>query len=119
LLILDSHTSHDHFSFLNYCLQHDIHVLFFRSHSSHILQPLDVLFFSPLRWYDTAEIDEFTPHRGYCARITRTDVFPMVQQARKKALTKENIINGFEHIGIYLFNRRKILTQVQPKTSQP
>lgn len=46
-------------------------------------------------------------------------MFPMVQRARKKALTKANIIHGFEHTGIYPFNRRKILSQNQPSKRTP
>ena len=51
-----------------------------------------------------AEIDEFTRLNGYYTHITRADMFPIVQRARKKALTKANIVNGFEHTGIYPFN---------------
>jgi len=119
LLILDNLTSHDHFYFLDYCLRNNIHVLFFPSHSSHILQPLDVSVFSPLRRYYMAEIDEFTSLNGYYTHITWADMFPMVQRARKKALTKANITHGFEHTGIYPFNRRKILSQNLARTSTP
>ena len=66
-----------------------------------------------------AEIDEFTRLNGYYTHITRADMFPMVQRARKKALTKANIIHGFEHTGIYPFNRRKILSQNQPSKRTP
>ena len=66
-----------------------------------------------------AEIDEFTRLNGYYTHITRTDMFPIVQQARKKALTKANIVHGFEHTGIYPFNRRKILPQNQPSKGTP
>ena len=113
LLILDNHTSHDHFYFLDYCLRNNIHVLFFPSHSSHILQPLDVSVFSPLRPYYMAEIDEFTRLNGYYTHMTWAYMFPMVQRARKKALTKANILHGFEHTGIYPFNQPKILPQNQ------
>jgi len=43
-----------------------------------------------------AEIDEFTRLNGYYTHSTRADMFPMVHRARKKALTKTNIIHGFE-----------------------
>ena len=66
-----------------------------------------------------AEIDEFTRLNGYYTHITRADMFSMVQRARKKALTKANIIHGFEHAGIYPFNQSKILPQNQVRTTTP
>jgi len=66
-----------------------------------------------------AEIDEFTRLNGYYTHITRADMFPMVQRARKKALTKANIIHDFEHAGIYPFNRSKMLLQNQARTTTP
>jgi len=65
------------------------------------------------------EIDEFTRLNGYYTHITQADIFPMVQRARKKALTKANIIHGFEHAGIYPFNRSKIPLQNQARTTTP
>ena len=72
-------------------------MLFFRSHPSHILQPLDVSRFSALWHYYIAEIYEFTHLNGYYTNITRSDMFPMVQCGCQKALTKANIIHSFEH----------------------
>jgi len=46
-------------------------------------------------------------------------MFLMVQRARKKALTKANIIHGFEHARIYSFNRSKILLKNHPCTTTP
>ncbi|RPB03963.1 hypothetical protein L873DRAFT_1668113, partial [Choiromyces venosus 120613-1] len=82
----------------------NIYVLFFPFHSSHILQPLDISIFSPLYQYYIAEINEFIHVNGYYTHIIQANIFPIVQQACKKALTKANIIHGFKYTGIYLFN---------------
>jgi hypothetical protein len=47
LLILDSHESHLNQDFKDYCLGIKILTLCMPTHSSHILQPLDVVLFSP------------------------------------------------------------------------
>ena len=49
LLILDGHESHLNQDFKDYCLKHKILTLCMPPHSSHILQPLDVVCFSPLK----------------------------------------------------------------------
>jgi len=66
-----------------------------------------------------AEIDEFTRLNGCYTHITRADMFPTVQRARKKALTKANIIHGFEHAGIYPFGRSGVLLQNQARATTP
>jgi hypothetical protein len=43
LLILDGHESHLNQEFKDYCLEHKILTLCMPPHSSHILQPLDVV----------------------------------------------------------------------------
>jgi hypothetical protein len=48
LLILDGHGSHVTSSFFEYCLRHRILVLVYPPHSTHTLQPLDVVMFKPL-----------------------------------------------------------------------
>ena len=49
LLIVDGHESHNSHEFHKYCLEEKIIVLQMPAHSSHLLQPLDVGCFSPLK----------------------------------------------------------------------
>lgn len=49
LLILDGHESHLNQDFKDYCLKSKILTLYMPSHSSHILQPLNVVCFLPLK----------------------------------------------------------------------
>jgi hypothetical protein len=48
LLILDGHGSHVTMDFINYCDQNKILLAIFPPHSTHTLQPLDVVMFKPL-----------------------------------------------------------------------
>jgi hypothetical protein len=47
LLIMDGHVSHITYDFLRFCLDREIYPLIIPSHTSHILQPLDVGLFGP------------------------------------------------------------------------
>jgi hypothetical protein len=49
LVILDGHESHVNQNFKDYCLENKIITLCMPAHSSHILQPLDVVCFAPLK----------------------------------------------------------------------
>jgi hypothetical protein len=48
LLIPDGHGSHLTFEFIQYCMTHKILLLIYPPHSTHSLQPLDVVMFKPL-----------------------------------------------------------------------
>ena len=49
LLLCDGHDSHILAEFVGYCLQNQIKLVLLPPHSSHLLQPLDVSVFSPLK----------------------------------------------------------------------
>jgi hypothetical protein len=49
LLILDGHESHNSVNFYQYCEEHKIITLCMPPHSLHLLQPLDVGCFAPLK----------------------------------------------------------------------
>lgn len=49
LLVLDNHRSHTTLELRSFCENKDIILLWMPPHSSHILQPLDVLSFGPLK----------------------------------------------------------------------
>jgi hypothetical protein len=59
LLILDGHGSHVTMDFINYCDQNKILLAILPPHSTHTLQPLDVVMFKPL---STAYSKELTTH---------------------------------------------------------
>ncbi|KAI4750748.1 hypothetical protein E4T52_16693 [Aureobasidium sp. EXF-3400] len=56
LLIMDGHGSHTAVDFLWYCKQNKIHLLFLPAHTSHVLQPLDLGVFAPLKSRYRAQI---------------------------------------------------------------
>jgi len=49
LLVCDGHDSHISGSFIAHCLQNRIILLILPPHTSHLLQPLDVAIFGPLK----------------------------------------------------------------------
>lgn len=110
LLLLDNHTSHQDFDFYHHCWTHKIQLLFFPSHLTHILQPLDQNPFGTIGTYYRQHVEEFFRRNGVYSTIHKGDFFPMLMEARRKALTHSNIKAAFRCTGIAPFNRRRILT---------
>ena len=95
--------------FLNYCDQNRILPAVFPLHSTHRLQPLDVVLFKPL---STAYSTELTTHphnsRGLLP-IKKGDFFSLFWKAWECSFKKETILKSFEATGISPLNPDIIL----------
>jgi hypothetical protein len=58
LLLLDGHGSHLTARFIAFCLDKNIDLVCLPAHTSHLLQPLDIGIFSPLKRALLAEIEK-------------------------------------------------------------
>lgn len=125
LLILDNHSSHQDFDFYHYCLEHRIHLLFFPSHLTPVLQPLDQNPFGMIGRFYRQQVDEFYRVNGPYSTIHKGDFFPLLQQARQQSLTKANVRASFHCTGIVPLNRSRVLVDsglqlsVNPSRSIP
>jgi hypothetical protein len=99
LLIYDGHGSHVTGPFLSHCLKHDIQVVLLLPHTSHLLQPLDVGVFSPLKHYLSRNLDKLV--RTGIAKVEKCEWVECFVKARPLALTSKNIQSGFKATGIY------------------
>lgn len=119
MLVLDGHGSHVTVDFAWTCKQNRIEVVYLPPHSSHVLQPLDLSCFSPVK----------TRYRaGIAALATLDDSAPVKKRrflelynlARSDSLTPKVIRNGWKAAGIYPWNPAKALgsSQVVQRPSQ-
>ena len=104
ILILDSHESHENWELkrkIYSFAECDLIVFCFPSKTTHKLQPLDVVVFSPIGrgWRDHCDTQL---HRGIT--INQYNVIPEYLQVHQKCLTKELIEKAFEKTGIYPVN---------------
>ncbi|KAL8356743.1 hypothetical protein RB601_001856 [Gaeumannomyces tritici] len=108
LLILDGHGSHVTTKFMLLCFRNDIFLLYLPTHSSHVLQPLDLAVFSPLKQAYRKEI-------GFKALFTCLTVVKKRQflsayhHARSVALTPHIILSGWRASGLWPRNIAKPL----------
>jgi len=77
------------------------------AHSSHILQPLDVSCFAPLKKAYSRQVE--SKMRLGNNHITKVDFLPAFYIAHQQAMTAETILAGFAATGLVPFNPEKVL----------
>jgi hypothetical protein len=117
LLILDGHGSHVTMDFIDYCDQNRILLAILPPHSTHTLQPLDVVLFKPLSSAYSAELTTYLQKSQGLVPIKKGDFFPLFWKAWISSLKEEMILKSFEATGISPFNPEVILKRFK-KTAQ-
>ncbi len=87
------------------------------THSSHILQPLNVGCFSPLKQVYGREIEDII--RAQITHISKDDFFPAFHAAFNTAMTESNIQGGFRGTGLLLFDLKRVISALNLKLKTP
>jgi hypothetical protein len=101
LLILDGHSSHLTFDFLDFCKTHSILVSVFTPHSTHTLQPLDVVCFKPLSGAFTHQLTRHLHRTQGLVPLKKGDFFPLFWAAWSSSITEKLVLKSFESTGIW------------------
>lgn len=116
LLICDGHDSHISAEFIRYCIDNDILILLLVPHSSHLMQPLDVAVFGPLKRAMSAQLDRI--FRTGVRRLHKVEWMESYIEARKIAFTLSNILAGWRGAGLFPLNKHRILHQLSDHCSK-
>jgi hypothetical protein len=114
LLILDGHGSHNTPEFDQYCKENNIVLLCMPAHSSHLLQPLDVGIFSPLKRVYRQGID--TNMRLGINHIDKQEFLRVYPLARASAFTASNIHGAFRGAGLIPLDPAVVLEHLKVKS---
>ncbi len=117
LLVLDGHESHISVQFQQFCIDNKIVTLCMPPHSSHILQPLDVGCFSPLKSSYGKQIEKFMRLR--INHITKLEFLPAFREAFKAAFTEQNIKSGFRATGLIPYDPVIVISNLDLKLRTP
>ena len=119
LLILDGHESHKSLAFQDLCEENKIITLCMPPHASHILQPLDVGCFAPLKRAYKKEINVLA--NSHINHIDKKAFLTTFTQVFGSAFLKENIISSFRATGLVPHNPGAVLLklEVKPRTPSP
>lgn len=117
LLVLDGHESHHSTDFEAYCKEHDIITLCMPPHSSHLLQPLDVGCFGPLKRAYGRQIEKII--RRHQCHVTKEDFLPAFQAAFQESFTISNVQGGFRGAGLVPFDPERVISALDLKLRTP
>ena len=77
-------------------------------HCTDVLQPLDMLCFSPPKAHYEKFLTEFVHRTGVRQKLMKTVFCNLIASVWKKGLTVENVISGFENTDTVDANKYKI-----------
>jgi hypothetical protein len=117
LLIIDGHESHCSVELQDYCKENKIIALCMPPHSSHLLQPLDVVPYSLLKRYYGDGISLLARSRIYY--IDKETFLLAFKAAFKKTFTQENICAGFRGARLVLYNLDAVLLKLDVRLRTP
>lgn len=112
LLLIDGHKTHVSMEASNTCLQHGIELYCLLEHSSHVMQPLDLRFFSTLKtaWrqsvrdWQSAHIGEF---------VTKQTFARVFKPAWMASATVEAAVKGFQEAGLFPLVPDRVIKSVK------
>lgn len=119
ILYVDGHSSHLTMALSQFCAESKIILVALFPNSTHILQPLDVAFFRPLKVQWKKKVHKWRMEN--CGRkLTREDFAKILEGAIQSLENREQIlINGFRTCGLYPFTPENINFYKIFKSSKP
>ena len=112
LLLLDGHKTHIPFDFTAECWEHKVRPFYFPPHATHLLQPLDLSFFSPLKVRyrriinDLSELDDAAP-------VKKKRFISAYKLAREMTIQRQCVLGGWRASGICPWNPQKALNSTK------
>jgi hypothetical protein len=117
LLLCDGHESHVSAAVVTYCLCNQIVLILLPPHSSHLLQPLDVGIFPPLKMAIAQRQTRL--FRSGLRTIHKVEWTENYIDARDTAITEKNILSAWCGVGLFPENMFRVLHQLPDNNSIP
>jgi hypothetical protein len=118
LLILDGHGSHLTMDFIEYCDRNRILLAIYPPHSTHTLQPLDVVMFKPLSSAYSTQVSQFMERSQGLSSMSKRDFCPMFMAAWEASFKEETILKAFKATGLSPLNPEVILKRFNRQPTQ-
>jgi hypothetical protein len=110
LLIVDGHKGHSSYKFHKYCKEQKIITLCMPPYLSHLLQPLNIGCFAPLKQAYYTELNSWA--RRCVTQVKKETFLSAFQIAFNKAITKNNMQAGFRGAGLVPHNPERVLLKL-------
>lgn len=121
ILYLDGHTSHLTYPLTKFCREKKIELIALYPNATHILQPMDVAMFRPLKAAWTSEVRNWRmEHNG--ESLKRENFAPILKTSLATLNVKEILQNGFKSTGLHPFspdaiNYKKFFESSEPENT--
>ena len=117
LLLLDGFGLHCTKQFLDYCDQYKIIAFCLPRHSSHLLQPLDVVVFQPYKHYHAEAVERAT-HTG-CGNFDKSEFLDTIDTIRQQTFKPSTIRSGFRATGLIPYNPDLVISKLRETPVAP
>lgn len=104
LVILDGHVSHVSLDLISIAREQNVSLLRLPAHTSHVLQPLDVTCFGPLKGCWDKRLAQHQRQNGF-KTLSKSEFVDLFCSVFAEALVEDNIRSGFRRTGIYPLDR--------------
>jgi hypothetical protein len=111
LLLCDNYGSHTFFEFLEFAEQHHIVVVGLPAHTSHLLQPLDVVLFQPYKHWHKQAVNEAT--RTGCTKFDAMEFFSNINSIRTNTFKRSSIRAAWKQAGIVPWSPSKVINRLK------
>ena len=118
LLIVDSHGSHLIMESIDYCDKNKILLAIYPPHSTHTLQPLDMVMFKPLSTAYSKMLSTHLHRSHGLLPIKKGDFFPLFWDAWTTSFKRSTILSSLKATGIAPFNPDVILERFRNNTPE-
>ena len=112
ILVMDDASSHVHEEFIRLCYSKNILPFRLPPYITHLLKPLDVVCFQPLKHYHTEAVDNAV--RTGDMEFTRVEFSAHIQSIRKQIFKKSTALSSFGKTGLIPFDPQFVLDRLPP-----
>ncbi|KAF7572874.1 hypothetical protein PtrM4_077790 [Pyrenophora tritici-repentis] len=116
LLILDGHGSHVTMEFIDYAIAHNIMLLVLPPHSTHTLQPLDVVMFKPLAAAYSLSLQHYLQASHGLLAVRKDDFYRLFKPAWDSSFIKKHALKAFKATGIAPIDPEVVLKKFRKST---
>jgi hypothetical protein len=117
LLIMDGCGSHCTKQFIEFCDERNIIPFCLPPHTSHLLQPLDVVVFQPYKHYHAEAVEAATPTG--CTNFDKAEFLDAIHEIRCQTLKPSTILSAFRCTGLVPYNPDVVIAKLRDAVSTP
>ena len=107
VLFLDGHGSHIDFELVLTALKHCVLLMCLPPHASHVLQPLDVTCYGPLKQVWRQTLKDFKIKTG-AMHVTKVEFPTLLKEVWENSLLEDHLQSGFKCSGLHPLSKRAV-----------